>query len=117
MRDDRNLLEDIRRAIEMIRRFTPQSRSALDTDLPLQSHLLRHLQIIGEAAWRVSKPLQTAHPEIPWQRIATMRHVLVHDYFRIDLDLVWEVVVKYVPALQPQVEAILSELSRSGPTP
>lgn len=76
----------------------------------MQSHLLRYIQIIGEAAWRVSGALKRAHAEVPWKRIAAMRHVLVHDYFRVDPDQVWTVATIHVPVLQPQIEAILESL-------
>ena len=110
MRDDRLLLEDIRYAIDMVRRFTPPERATFDADLPLQSHLLRYIQIIGEASWRLSKTCKAANPQVPWQRIASMRHVLVHDYFRVDLDQVWNVASQHIPLLQPQIEAIVASL-------
>ena len=110
MRNDRLLLEDIREAMDVILQYTPAHRSAFDNDPPLQSHLLRHIQIIGEAAWRVSDDLKRCHPQVPWKRIAAMRHVLVHDYFRVDLDQVWNVVSVHVPVLQPQIDAVLASL-------
>jgi uncharacterized protein with HEPN domain len=110
MRDDRDLLEDIRQAIGVIRRYTPADRATLDSDLPLQSHLVRHIQIIGEASWRLSAAVKAANPHVPWGRIAAMRHVLVHDYFRVDLDQVWNVVAVHIPILQPQIEAIVAAL-------
>lgn len=108
MRSDRLLLQDIRDALDIVRRYTPAQRAVLDTDLPVQSLMIRYLQMIGEAAWRLSKTVKAAHPEVPWQRVAAMRHVLVHDYFRVDLDQVWSVVTVHVPTLQPQIENILT---------
>jgi len=110
MRSDRLLLEDMRDAIKTIRRYTPAQRSVLDTDLPVQSLPLRYIQIIGEAAWRLSDAFKVGHPQIPWRRIAAMRHVLVHDYFRVDLDQVWNVATVHIPALEPQVDAIVASL-------
>jgi uncharacterized protein with HEPN domain len=110
MRSDRLLLQDIHDAIEIVRRYTPSERSVLDTDLPVQSLLLRYIQMIGEAAWRLSGVFKGDHPQVPWQRIAAMRHVLVHDYFRVDLDQVWNVVTIHVPALQPQIQTIIASL-------
>ncbi len=110
MRSDRLLLEDMRDAIRIIRRYTPVQRSALDSDLPVQSLLLRYIQMIGEAAWRLSDAFKVAHPQIPWRRIAAMRHVLVHDYFRADLDQVWNAATVHIPVLEPQIDAIVAAL-------
>jgi uncharacterized protein with HEPN domain len=110
MRDDRTLLTDIHDAIEIVRRYTPADRSALDSDLPIQSLLIRYIQIIGEASWRLSDALKSANPQVPWPRIAAMRHVLVHDYFRVDLNQVWNVATVHVPVLRPQIDSILDGL-------
>lgn len=114
MRDDRTLILDIRDAVEIVGRYTPADRSALDIDLPIQSVLIRYMQIIGEAAWRLSDTFKSAHPQVPWPRIAAMRHVLVHDYFRVDLNQVWNVATVHIPKLKPQIEAIIASLP---PTP
>lgn len=113
MRSDPLLTQDIAEAIRIVRRYTPQTRQVLDTDLPVQSLLIRYTQIIGEASWRLSDGFKLAHPQIPWQRIAAMRHVLVHDYFRVDLDQLWNVVTVHIPVLEPQIETILATLSRN----
>lgn len=69
---------------------------------------LTHLvQVIGEAARKVSAEFQGEHPEIPWQRIIGMRHRIVHDYMHVDEDILWQVVTKDLPELLPLLEAIL----------
>jgi uncharacterized protein with HEPN domain len=78
--------------------------------------LIRYIQIIGEASWRLSDAFKSNHPHVPGQRIAAMRHVLVHDYFRVDLDQVWNVATIHVPALEPQIDALVAALA-SGPPP
>jgi uncharacterized protein with HEPN domain len=108
MRSDQLLLEDIRDAIKIIRRYTPAERARLDIDLPVQSLLLRYIQIIGEASWRLSDACKAANPQVPWRQISGMRHVLVHDYFRVDLNLVWNVATIHIPLLEPQIDAILA---------
>ena len=110
MRPDQLLLQDIFDAIHIVRRYTPAQRSVLDTDLPIQSVLVRYIQMIGEAAFRLTDAFKIANPQVPWQRIASMRHVLVHDYFRVDLNQVWSVATVHVPVLQLQVESILASL-------
>ncbi len=67
---------------------------------------MRLIEIIGEAATRISPTLQTAHSDIPWAAITGMRNRLVHAYFTVDLDRVWETVTISIPALIVQLEAI-----------
>jgi uncharacterized protein with HEPN domain len=110
VRGDRELLDDIRKAIEIVVRYTPRDRSSFDNDPPIQSHLLRYIQVIGEAAWRLSDPVKAANPQIPWRRIASIRHVIVHDYFRVDLNQVWNVATTHIPILKPQIDAIIANL-------
>ncbi|MCQ2245847.1 MAG: DUF86 domain-containing protein [Bacteroidaceae bacterium] len=68
-----------------------------------------NIQIIGEACYRLTKEFKDLHPETPWRLIEKMRHILVHDYFAVDLDFVWMVIDEDIPVLKPQVEAYLKE--------
>jgi uncharacterized protein with HEPN domain len=61
----------------------------------------------------LSEPLQNRHPEIPWDKIIGMRHVLVHGYFEIDLDIVWAAVENDLPDLKQKVTAILKTMKKS----
>lgn len=110
MRSDRLLLLDIQDAIEVIREYLPADRAAFDSDPPLQSHIYRQITIIGEAAGRLSRPLKAQHPEIPWREIEGMRHVLVHDYFKIDRQQVYDTAANDAPRLKPAIQAILESL-------
>lgn len=65
---------------------------------------------MGEAAARVSEPAREAHPQIPWSQIVGMRNVLVHVYFDIDHDQLWETVVRDLPPLTAALELILRAL-------
>ena len=76
----------------------------------LQVWVVYHLQIIGEAARSMSQALRAAHPELPWTDVIAMRHLLVHEYFGIDLEEVWSTAVNDLPLLRPKVAAILAEL-------
>jgi uncharacterized protein with HEPN domain len=77
------------------------------SDRVLALALVKLIEIIGEAAARVTRELQEAHPEIPWRQVTGMRHVLVHDYDRIDFDKVWSTVSTDLPALAAALEAVL----------
>ncbi len=74
-----------------------------------QAWFLRHLQIIGEAARALPMEIRSLAPELPWPKIIGMRNILVHGYFEIDTDIVWQAVTGDVPVLKP---AILSLLAR-----
>jgi len=75
------------------------SRQEFDTDGRTQSHLLRFVQNIGEAATKVSAIFKAAHPEIDWVKIIGMRHHLVHGYDRINLNKVWQTATEDIPHL------------------
>jgi uncharacterized protein with HEPN domain len=107
MRDDGERLRDILEAIEHIEKYAVKGRAAFETDELIQVWFLRHLQIIGEASRSLSAAVKTSHPEIPWSKIIAMRHILVHDYFGIDLPLVWNAVERELPGLKRRVAAIL----------
>jgi uncharacterized protein with HEPN domain len=105
-RDDQRL-RDILESIERIERFAIQGRDAFDEDELLQVWAVHHLQVIGEAARALPDSLRSENPQVPWSAIIGMRHILVHDYFGIDLDEVWTAVDRDLPLLREQIEAIL----------
>jgi uncharacterized protein with HEPN domain len=72
MRHDLLLLQDILGAIDEAISCTPPSREDFDSDKFLRSHLLRQIQIIGEAVWRLSKTIKDHHPAVPWRQISVM---------------------------------------------
>ncbi|MBI3321980.1 MAG: DUF86 domain-containing protein [Candidatus Omnitrophica bacterium] len=109
MRDDRERLLDIQEAISRIEKYAAQGRVAFERDELIQNWVLRHLQIIGEAARGLSTEFTTRHPEVPWSKIIGMRNILVHDYFGIDVDAVWAAVEHDLPALARQMQAILGQ--------
>lgn len=88
--------------------FTQQeTRISLQNNRKLILALAMEITIIGEATARLSDELKSEHPEIPWSAIVGMRNVLVHAYFRIDLDIVWEAINHDLPQLITQLEQII----------
>lgn len=74
-----------------------------------QDALIRKLEVIGEAVKNLSESAKQRRPEIPWRQIAGMRDRLTHDYFGVDLTLVWISVEKDLPNLKATVEQLLAE--------
>jgi uncharacterized protein with HEPN domain len=69
--------------------------------------VVRNLEVIGEAAKNIPIEIRSALPDIEWQRIAGLRDVLIHAYFGVDLDIVWDVVQTKVPLLEQRITAFL----------
>ncbi len=86
-----------------------RSRADLDTDEMLGLSLVRLLQVVGEAAKSVSPGLREKYPDIPWRQIAGTRDRLIHGYFDVDMDIVWQIVTGDLPALVAGLEQLLRD--------
>jgi uncharacterized protein with HEPN domain len=78
----------------------------MQRDELIQSWFVRHIQILGEALRAVPEEVRTLAPNVPWRKIIGMRHILVHDYFGIDVDAVWQVVSEEPAPLKSELEAL-----------
>jgi len=110
LRDPTERLRAILEAIAAIERHMDCDKAAFEQDELRQTWFLRHLQIIGEAARALPAEIRALDVEIPWSKIIGMRNVLVHGYFGIDIDIVWEAVTRDVPALKPAILALLMRI-------
>ncbi|MDP2720111.1 MAG: DUF86 domain-containing protein [Dehalococcoidia bacterium] len=86
-----------------------RSRDELSSDRMLNLSLTRLLEILGEAAKGISRDLRNRFPEVPWNSVAGTRDVLTHDYFDVDLDIVWHIVTEDLPPLIRHLEEIISQ--------
>ncbi len=93
-----------------MRRRRRKDKAAFQTDALLQVWMVHHLLIIGEAVRGIEPDVRQRYPSVPWRQISGMRNILVHDYFRINQDIVWETVEKHIPALRVQIQQILGSL-------
>jgi uncharacterized protein with HEPN domain len=110
VKGDQLYLRHILDAVEKIENYTAVGRDAFLAHSHWQDAVVRQLEIIGEAAKRLSKTLTIQHDDVPWRRIAGLRDVLIHDYMGVDINAVWEITQKNLPFLKSRVIAILEEL-------
>ena len=108
-------LEDILEAVEKIKAYTRgQSLTTLLEDPLRADALVFNLLVIGEAAGYVPKDLRSNYPEVPWRQIVGLRNVIAHQYFQIDLEIVWDIVESELEMLEQTVRVMLSDLREIG---
>ncbi len=78
-------------------------------DIKTQDAIFRNLEVIGEATKNLSSSLQEQYPEVPWRGMAGIRDRLIHHYFGVNLDIVWDIVTVEIPALDLQINHILQD--------
>ena len=110
--DDRVRVNHMVDAIEAATRFlTGRSRQDLQSDLLLQFALVRAVEIVGEAASKVSEASRNELSAVPWSRIVGMRNRVVHAYFDVDLNILWDTLTQALPPLRVQLKAGLDSSS------
>jgi uncharacterized protein with HEPN domain len=108
MRPDRLYLLDIIEAADRVDvHLAERDREAFLADVTRQAAVLHELTVIGEAASRLSETLRQAHPATPWAKVVSFRNVVVHEYFGLNWEIIWNTATELVPELQRQVAAIL----------
>ena len=110
MRRAEERVRDMLLAIDGIERHTSEGRERFARDDVLQGYVAYQLMVLGEAAYKMPRRLQSRYREIPWRQISGLRHVLVHGYFAVDLDIVWGVVERDLPGLREQLQRVLHEI-------
>lgn len=97
-------------AAELATRYLDgRKRADLDNDLPLAYFLIKNFEIIGEAASRVTREFRDSHPHIPWRAAIDLRNHLVHVYFDIDRDVIWNTAQIFLPDLINDLRSILKQ--------
>ena len=107
MNDDRVYLEHIRDALDDIATYTNVGRAAFFADRMRQDATLRKLEVVGQAVKNLSEDMKSRQPHIPWKQIAGMRDKVIHDYFGVNLEIVWAIVEKELPILAEAIRASL----------
>ena len=107
--EDRIRLLNMVEASQAAMRFVAgRQRADLQTDQMLLFAVIRAIEVLGEASNKVSEEVRAANPNIPWKAIVGMRNRLIHAYFDVDTDMVWETLQLEIPAVLIDLEMLLN---------
>ena len=107
---DKSRLEHILQAITKIEEYTKGMTKQQILEDSLHLHATEYnIQIIGEAVYKLTNEYKSSHSATPWRMIEKMRHILVHDYFAVDVDIMWLVIEDDIPILKQQIEKYIKE--------
>jgi uncharacterized protein with HEPN domain len=111
VKDPRLFLEHIAESIDLIRDYIEgMSRAEFIAARQVQDAVLRRLEIIGEAVKNMPQNLREEYPAVPWRTMSGLRDVLIHAYFRVDLELVWKTIKVELPKFRNSISKILTDL-------
>lgn len=109
MKNPEIFLQHILESITEIEKYTHKfTQTTFFQTTQTQDAVVRRLEIIGEAVKNLPTAFKNKNPHIPWKKIAGMRDVLIHDYFGVDLKLIWKIVKKEIPKLKEQILILLN---------
>lgn len=111
-RDIKLFLEDIIEQIELIENSTNKTKkNEFLNNKDIQDATVRRLEIIGEAAKNIPENIRKKYPDIEWKKIAGIRNIIIHAYFELDLDLIWDVIQNKLSGLKKKIKIILEKES------
>src|SRR3989344_5883077 len=108
-------LEDILKSIKLIEEYVGNiPKEEFTSNQKLQDSVVRRLEIIGEAVKNIPDSFRKKYPEIEWKEIAGTRDRIIHAYFIVDLNIVWEIIKKDLPKFKKEIKKIISEIEALG---
>ncbi|PTW01320.1 uncharacterized protein with HEPN domain [Halanaerobium saccharolyticum] len=112
MRRDLLFLKDIIKAMNKIFSYTEKmTKEDFKKDDKTIDAVLRNIEIIGEAANKLSEKIYEENKNVPWGRMIGLRNIVIHEYFGVDLNIIWQIVTVNLPETKPKIEEILKKMS------
>jgi uncharacterized protein with HEPN domain len=103
------ILEDMHNAVTRILEYTKDYHyDHFTKDRKTIDAVLRNLTVLGEASRNMPNSFTDQHPHIEWTKIARSRHIIVHDYFDVDYEIIWKIITDYLPPLKEQLELLIA---------
>ncbi|WP_027340823.1 HepT-like ribonuclease domain-containing protein [Halonatronum saccharophilum] len=110
MRRDSLFLSDIINAMDKIFKYTKgMGKEEFKRDEMVIDAVLRNIEIIGEAANKVSDQIRHDYDDLPWRKMIGLRNIVIYEYFGVDLGIIWEVITVNLPATKPKIEKVLED--------
>ncbi len=107
-------IEDILEAVDKVERYTRGlTYEAFAKNDMAADAVIRNLEIIGEASRNIPGDIRQKFPDIPWKRMIGLRNIAIHEYFGVDLSIIWEIISKNLPETKPKIEAMLEGFNDS----
>ena len=111
-KDYRDYIQDILDSIDEIYVFIGQmSLEEFLNDRKTVKAVLRNLEIVGEAAKKIPPPLRDKYSDIPWKKMAGLRDKLIHEYFGVDLEIIWQLIKEELPGILHPIQEMLRDLN------
>jgi uncharacterized protein with HEPN domain len=110
MNDERLFLLHIRDSLREVREFIEgECYESFSENRMVQNAVIRSFEVVGEAARRVSPEFREAHPEVPWRVMGDFHNKLIHDYFGLELEVIWKTATEDAPVLLDRIERLVAE--------
>lgn len=111
-KDYKLFVEDILMAMNKIERYIKglTYETFVENDMAIDA-VIRNLEIIGEASKNLPEEVKVKYPDIPWKRMVGLRNIAIHEYFGVDLEIIWEIITRNLPETKPKIEAMLKSFN------